>query len=59
MWINEINGSNDKKDGKKKWKYTASSNLYYTWDSTVIFEDLHGLGKKYRLQSLGNILYMN
>lgn len=34
---------------KNKWKCTATSNLYYTWDSTVIFEDLHGLGKKYGL----------
>lgn len=38
---------------KNKWKYSATSNLSYTWDSTAIFEDLHGLGKKYRLQSLG------
>lgn len=42
---------------KNKWKYSATSNLYYTCDSTAIFEDLHGLGKKYRLQPLGNILY--
>ena len=42
---------------KNKWKYSATNNLYYTWDSTVIFEGLNGLGKKYRLQSLGNILY--
>ena len=42
---------------KNKWKYSATNNLYYTWDSTVIFEGLNGFGKKYRLQSLGNILY--
>lgn len=42
---------------KNNWKYSATSNLSYTWDSTAIFEDLHGLGKKYRLQSLSCIYY--
>lgn len=45
MWINEINDSNDKRNGKRNEAYSAIINLYYPWSGIVLFEGLHGIGK--------------